>query len=535
MNQKALSKRIISGLLACFIAFSFSSCKNKDNNGSEIYRPKDIVMPETSEDSKSLGGFAVSSSSEEATSVGMQILSSGGNAVDAAAAMSLTLSVTEPYSSGIGGSGVMLIYDTRTKLGYTLDYYCSAGKSSSSDDYIGVPGLLAGTQDALDRFGTITMAEALQPAIDYAEKGFTATNTFISRLRSSDSLRENPAYSDLKKGDKIIQSELGETLKTIQKEGISVFYEGSIAQKIADNCELTTDDLASYQTYCEDIIRSSFNEYSIIGAYAPFSSVTVMQMLKVAENLHIPSVKADPNAYLSVLKTATMSSFDSRNRTLVDPRFYKFDSDDLLSDDYIESLAKKNVSNYKDDPEQLCTTQFSVIDNNGLIVCVTNSLSDSWGSYKCVGGFYLNNSLINFGNTSKNVYEPGKRPRTHFAPIIVEGNNGEVLAIGSPGGVYIPKIVTGVLIDILSEKEDVLTAVNKTRVMYNSEGNLCVETDDKFSSIIDVKKVKEQFYYNTSHIFFGCTSIVGYKPEDGFISVSDHRRETSKALVYYYD
>ena len=534
MNKKAVIKRIVSGLLAFLIAFSFSSCKNKDN-GSEKYKANDVVKPAASDDSTSLGGFAVSSSSAEATEAGMKILSSGGNAVDAAAAMSLTLSVTEPYSSGLGGSGVMLIYDTVKKQGYTLDYYCNAGKANYSNDKVAVPGMLAGTQEALERFGTIKMADAIQSAIDYADGGFTASDSFMLRLKSSDSLRDNPAFSNVKAGDKIIQSELSQTLKTIQKEGISAFYEGSIAKKIAENCELTTDDLKSYKVYCEKIIRSDFNGYSIVGAYAPFSSITVMQMLKVAQKLNIPSVKSDPNGYLKALKTATMSSFDSRNKTLVDPRFYDFDEEKLLCDEYIKSLANSSVSKYSDDPEQLCTTQFSVIDNNGLIVCVTNSLSDSWGSYKCVGGFYLNNSLINFGNTSKNAYEPEKRPRTHFAPIIVEGENGEVLAIGSPGGVYIPKIVAGVLIDILAEKEDIQTAVDKARVMYNSSGNLGVETDDNAPSVIDVKQVNERFFYSTSHILFGCTSIVGWKPDEGIISVSDQRRETSKAMVYYYD
>ena len=534
MNSKAFCKSIVSCLLICVMAFSFSSCKDKENSSNTTYQPKEIVKP-VAQDKNSLGGFAVSSSSAEATSVGMQILSEGGNAVDAAVAMSLTLSVTEPYSSGIGGSGVMLIYDTKSKQGHTLDYYCCAGKASSTDDYVGVPGLLAGMQMALNSFGTITMSQALQPSIDYAFNGFKATSSFTSRLKSSDSLRENPAYRNIKTGDKIIQTQLGETLKTIQKEGISAFYEGSIAQKIADNSELTTEDLKDYKAYCEDVICSNFNGYSIIGASAPFSSITVMQMLKVAEKLNIPSVKDDPNGYLNVLKTATMSSFESRNKMLVDPKFYSFDADKLLSEAYIEALSKSSVNNYVDDPEKLCTTQFSVIDNNGLIVCVTNSLSDSWGSYKCVGGFYLNNSLINFGKSGNNGYEPQKRPRTHFAPIIVDGKNGVVLAIGSPGGVYIPKIVAGVLIDILSEKEDIKTAVDKARVMYNSDGNLCVETDDKAPCVIDVKNVNEQFYYSTSHILFGCTSIVGYKPDEGLISVSDQRRKTSQAMVYYYD
>lgn len=547
MREKAFLTRVVAFILASSFLFTLSGCKKKNETGLQdgplesgtvLYQPDDAADAQDASAPSSagpLGGFAVSSSSAEATWVGMQVLAAGGNAVDAAAAISLTLSVTELYSSGLGGSGIMLVYDTNTKQGYTLDYYCSAGSAAYPTDNVAVPGLLAGMQEALDRWGTITMAEAIQPAIDYAEKGFTANESFVSRLEYSDSLRNNPAYEDLEVGDLLVQAELAQTLKTIQSEGIEAFYGGSIGQKIVENCGLTLDDLKNYKVYCSDILRSSFYDYDIIGAYAPSSSFTVMQMLKMTEFLEQPSIQTDPNGYLNAMKTATMNAYDDRMENLVDPHFYDFDGHTLVSDEYIQSLVGNEVSSYVDDPEKMSTTQFAVIDDDGLVVCVTNSMSDTWGSYRCVGGFYLNNSLINFGTKGSNAYEPGKRPRTNFAPIIVEGPAGEVLAIGSPGGVYIPKIVSGVLIDILREKEDIQTAVDKARVMYNSDGQLCVETDDKAESIIDIASVNEPFYYNTSHIFFGCTSIVGYDPDEGFIAVCDRRRDGSQAMMYYYE
>jgi len=546
MRRNAFFTRVVAFILACCFVFTLSGCKKKNKTGLQdgpldegtvLFQPDGSGSGNGSGNPAAgpLGGFAVSSASAEATWAGMQVLAAGGNAVDAAAAISLTLSVTELYSSGLGGSGIMLVYDTNTKEGHTLDYYCSAGSASYPTDDVAVPGLLAGMQEALDRWGTISMAEAIQPAIDYAEKGFTASESFVSRLEYSDSLRNNPAFTDLEAGDLLVQTELAETLKTIQNEGIEAFYGGSIGQKIVDNSGLTIEDLKNYKVYCSDILRSSYYDYDVIGAYAPSSSLTVMQMLKMTELLDQPSIKADPNGYLNALKTATMNAYDDRSTNLVDPHFYDFDGHTFVSDAYIGSLVGNTVTSYEDDPEKISTTQFAVIDSNGLVVCVTNSMSDTWGSYKCVGGFYLNNSLINFGKAGQNAYEPGKRPRTNFAPIIAEGPAGEVLAIGSPGGVYIPKIVSGVLIDILKEKEDPQTAVDKARVMYNSDGQLCVETDDRAASVIDVNSVYEPFYYNASHIFFGCTSVVGYDPDEGFISVCDRRRDSSQAMIYYYE
>ena len=552
MKRYTISDRIVAVALVVLLLLSMAGCRERaetglqdgpNEDGTVLYQPSEgdgLTAPTSSGTDGtnaapvSLGGFAVSSSSAEATWTGMQVLSSGGNAVDAAVAISLTLSVTEPYSSGLGGSGIMLVYDAQTGEGYTLDYYCSAGSAASPSDEVAVPGLLAGMQEALDRWGTVSLADAIQPAIDYAEKGFTATETFISRLHYSDSLRNNPAFSSLKVGDLLVQSELAETLKTIQSEGIGALYGGSIGQEIADKTGLTIDDLKNYEVFCSDVVESTFYDYHLIGAYAPTSSMTVCQMLKIAELLDIPSAAEDPNGFLQVIKTASMTAYDCRVKKLVDPRFYEFGGNELVSDAYVQTLLGNMVKETEDDPEKMSTTQFSVIDSNGLTVCVTNTLSDTWGSFKRVGGFYLNNSLSNFSSSGKNAYEPGKRPRTHFAPIIAVGAGGEILAIGSPGGVYIPKIVAGVLIDILKEGEDVQTAVNKARVLYNSNGKLCVETDENAPSIIDTENVSESFYYNTSHIFFGCTSVVGYKPGGGIISVCDRRRETSQAMVYYY-
>ena len=553
-------RRWIAGLLLICLLFSMTACSGNGNNAatsdsaaghatgeSGIVDPEDLTAEDeeqTTEETVSpapvvetMGGFAVSSSTEESTRVGMQILSSGGNAVDAAAAISFMLSVSEPYSSGIGGGGIMLVYDSKTGKARTLDYYGCAGSSPVMTDQVAVPGVVAGMEKALELWGTMSLADVIQPSIDYAEEGFTASDMFIYRLTFSDNLRRyNPAFTNLREGDVLKQKELAETFRAIQAGGSDAFYRGEIAEKIAEKCALTTEDLANYEVKVRKVVRSEFNGWKMLGSYAPSSSLTVLQMLKVAEMLDIPDPAVDPDGYLDVLQTATTVAYKSRSARLVDPDFYKFRPKSSLSEEYLQKrIASLSNYNWMDDPERECTTQFAVIDNNGLIVCVTNSLSNTWGSYICVGGFYLNDALTNFGDEGKNAYEPGKRPRTHFSPIICVGPQGELLAIGTPGGVEIPKLIAPVLIDIIRKGTDVQTAVDRGRAFYDSDGLLCIESQDQHANIVDVNKIDKLYYYSNSHLIFGCTSVVGYDPTDGLYAVCDLRRDTSSAMVYNYE
>ncbi|MDD6022786.1 MAG: gamma-glutamyltransferase [Oscillospiraceae bacterium] len=483
------------------------------------------------------GGFAVSSSSKEATQTGMEILAAGGNAVDAAVAMAFTLGVAEPYSSGLGSSGFMVVYDPATGKGYSLDYRgCASSAYATKRDEVSVPGMVKGMETALDMWGTISLAEAMEPAIFYAENGFTASSDFITRLGYSSSLQNNPAFRDVSAGDTVIQSQLASTMRTIQTEGTSAFYTGKIAQDIVSCCSLTADDLANYQVYCEDALETECMGYRMMTSGAPSSGITVLQMMKMAEALDIPSPDADTGAYLTDLRSCTMRAYNKRASILVDPRYYDFDGAYYLSDEYISSMLAEQLSAAPEDNEYMCTTQYSVIDGNGMIVCVTNTLSDNWGTFQLVDGFYLNDTNTNFSSTGKNAYEAGKRSRTHIAPVIILGENGECFAVGSPGGNNIPRIIVPVMLDILKYGTDVKTAILKSRAMFDTDGALCLETEDDASSILNRSAIQCSYYWNSSHIYFGCTSVVGYsQAEGGVFGYCDKRRGTSQAMVYYYD
>lgn len=546
--------RLLSGVLcltmlsACALPWHGGASDEPDEGNATAYTvPKDVTVTypsrsgtgdgQQTSDVPACGGFAVSSSSNEATETGMQILARGGNAVDAAIAMSYVLGVCEPYSSGLGGSGFMVVYMPDEQCAYSLNYRATAGSSYPSDKIL-VPGLVMGMEEACRQWGTRSMAELMDPAIDYANNGFSATEDFVKRVQHYASVSSAPVFSEVKEGDTVVQTQLGSTLETIQSQGAAAFYTGQIAQDIASASTLSTADIADYQVSVTQAPSVSYGDYTLYASDAPSSGITVLQMMKLAETFQMPSPSEDAAGYLQTLKKCQQTAYAARSHTLVDPAFDDYDSSYYTSDGYIEGLAASAAAPVESDPERQCTTQFSVIDGNGMVVNVTNTLSDSWGSCKQVDGFYLNNTGSNFSESGINAYEAGKQPRTHIAPVIAVGADGSRLAVGSPGGSVIPQVVMPVLQNILSFGVDPVTAVEQSRFVFADDGRLCLETDDNGSTgkkLLDQSGLSMNYYYNNSHIYFGCTSLVGYSPDFGVFGVCDMRRGTSAAMYYHYE
>lgn len=546
--------RLLSGVLcltmlgACALPWHGGASDEPDEGNATAYTvPKDVTVTYPSRSGTgdgqqtsgvpACGGFAVSSSSNEATETGMQILAQGGNAVDAAIAMSYVLGVCEPYSSGLGGSGFMVVYMPDEQCAYSLNYRATAGSSYPSDKIL-VPGLVMGMEEACRQWGTRSMAELMDPAIDYANNGFSATEDFVKRVQHYASVSSAPVFSEVKEGDTVVQTQLGSTLETIQSQGAAAFYTGQIAQDIASASTLSTADIADYQVSVTQAPSVSYGDYTLYASDAPSSGITVLQMMKLAETFQMPSPSEDAAGYLQTLKKCQQTAYAARSHTLVDPAFDDYDSSYYTSDGYIEGLAASAAAPVESDPERQCTTQFSVIDGNGMVVNVTNTLSDSWGSCKQVDGFYLNNTGSNFSDSGINAYEAGKQPRTHIAPVIAVGADGSRLAVGSPGGSVIPQVVMPVLQNILSFGVDPVTAVEQSRFVFADDGRLCLETDDNGNTgkkLLDKSGLSMNFYYNNSRIYFGCTSLVGYSPDFGVFGVCDMRRGTSAAMYYHYE
>ena len=481
------------------------------------------------------GECGVSSSSPIATKVGMEILENGGNAVDAAIAVSYVLGVVEPWGSGIGGGGGMLIYDYSNDKFDFFNYRDSAPISSSKKlSNIGVPGFVKGMEEIHKYYGTIDIKELIEPAINYAKNGFKIDYVLEEQLKRYEKYYISDDFYDdngkiLKYGDTFIQNDLAETLREIKQNGSNAFYEGSIADKIVSNSTLTKEDLKNYKVDRLEPVKGMYLGYEIVSAPAPFSGVTLIQMLKIFEKIGISNPDYDIESYIEDLKFISNITAADRVNNITDPNFYNVNNNYLVSDEYIDILLKKGRVAYKEDKEHESTTHFVVLDKDGMIVSATNTLGGFWGSKESVAGIYLNETLNNFSSTSGNInsYEPGKIPRNFTAPTIIKKGDDYIIGIGSPGGSKIIKILAPVLLNILQFGTDIKTAVDKPRVVFIDEINLAVE--DRKS--IDFVKVKNNNYIiseKKNRFYFGSVQAIGISSEEGMFSVIDDRRNGFK-------
>jgi gamma-glutamyltranspeptidase/glutathione hydrolase len=467
-------------------------------------------------------GGAVSSVDAEASRIGLEVLRAGGNAADAAVATAAALGVTEPYSSGIGGGGYFVYFDAATGEVTTIDGRETAPAKMGPDSFIdpatgqpyafaravssglsvGVPGTLATWETALDRFGTESLREALQPAIVLANRGFTVDQTF--RQQTLDNAVRFSQYPDTAElflpggdapqvGSTFKNHDLAQTLKLIAQRGTDVFYDGPLAAEMADVAQhprlapdatidppaglLTAGDLAGYEVIEQAPTHVEYHGLDVYGM-APSSSggTTVGESLNILEDFDL-SPDAVPQS-LHLYMEATAHAFADRNRYVGDPAFVDVPTETLLSQEFADSracLIDPTQARPKPVPagdldgvgcepaaaavatgQGVSTTHLSVVDRWGNAVAYTLTIEQTGGSGMTVPGrgFLLNNELTDFNFTptfdgDPNTAEAGKRPRSSMSPTIVL-DDGEVrLVLGSPGGATIITTVVQILMNRL--------------------------------------------------------------------------------------
>ncbi len=473
--------------------------------------------------------YSISTSNELATKVGEEILANGGNAVDAAVAVAYTLGVVEPYGSGIGGGGGMLIYNPSSDDYKFYDYKDVAPLSQSTKTSdIGVPGFVAGMEKVLQDYGTMDFADLIQPSIDFAKNGFKVDSDLEKVINVySATLMNNSAYVKngqiIKKGDTLVQEELAKTLEYIKENGAKGFYEDVIASDISQKTVLTVDDMKSYQVDVIEPVTGEFNGYTLVSAPAPFSGTTLIQTMELIEQLAKNKDLNDVNTYLDVLNTATDLSTYERIKKIADPDYVNVNYQSMTSEDYIKSLVSLGNVEYEDDEESESTTHFSIVDKDGMVVSSTNTLGHFFGSETLVDGFYLNGTLSNFGKSGINKYAPGKKPRTFTSPTIVKKGNDFTLAIGTPGGNRIVKVLAPILVDKLYFEKDLQESINKNRVIFHSKGTILAEDDESRESIIDISYSKYPVIKSTDNLYFGSVQAAGIENGE-YIGASDIRR-----------
>ena len=448
---------------------------------------------------------AIASAHPLATEAGKQILLQGGNAFDAAVAVTAALAVVEPYSSGLGGGGFWLIRDAGKNKTIMLDGRETAPAKATRDMYLdsagnyianssvngplaaGIPGTVAAMVHLSEQYGVLPLEQVLQPAIHYAEQGFSVMEHYqkmaqfrLSILQSyPESARiflHNNQVPEI--GYKIIQTDLAKTLKQIARTGGKDFYQGFTAIKMVNAVKKAKgiwqlDDLKNYRLKERQPIIFNYRDMQIISAAPPSSGgIALAGILQILQNYNLQSMDQAQKVHLIV--EAMRRAYRDRAEYLGDSDFVKVPVKRLTHPWYAQGLAagirldkatpSDRLPGIIKAPEGQDTTHFSIIDTQGNMVSATMSINYPFGScFTARGtGVLLNDEMDDFSarpgtpnvyglvGAEANAIEPGKRPLSSMSPTIVETEQGVAL-IGTPGG---SRIITMVLLGILSMEED---------------------------------------------------------------------------------
>jgi gamma-glutamyltranspeptidase / glutathione hydrolase len=450
--------------------------------------PAEEVAPEfeteaaRSEAPPALGSYGVSASNPTAVEVGMEVLEGGGNAIDAAVAVAYTLGVAEPFGSGIGGGGTMLIKRDGEEP-RAIDYREVApldGVPPISD--IGVPGFVAGMDQIHDEYGTVEIEDLIEYAARLAENGVVVDPYLNERLEGAAHRlpihllpRFFPGGQAITAGQVLYQPEYAEALRLIQQQGPPAFYEGPIGEQIAAAVTgLEMDDLRAYEVLEVEPGRGTFAGYELVSAGAPVAAPAVIQLLQTAEARGINDLDlTSADAYHVQIQAWRLANGQRIDR-IGDPSMEDVDLAELLdpavSQGFADLIPPDAFAQVPEDLEEITeetdTTHVVVIDADGTMVSMTNTLSNFFGSGMAVSGFFLNDQLKNFSPdpASVNAVGPLKRSRSFVAPLmLLDDQDRPVLGIGSPGGRRIPNAVAQVIVRWAGHGEDLEAAVQQPR------------------------------------------------------------------------
>lgn len=428
-----------------------------------------------------------------AVDAGTEILQQGGNAVDAAIATAFAISVVEPYASGIGGGGSTLLagpdmapvsYDYREVV---------AQDGVIPNSGTGVPGMVDGMATLHEEHGSLEWSALLQPAIKLAEDGFPVTELLAQRLRSDfgpTSIAGHEHFhrgaSPLSQGDTLVQQELATTLETIATEGPEAMYTGSLSEELTQIDGLDAETLSQYETVQAKPVSGSFGEYTFVSAAPPLPGAAVVQQLQIAESLGVGDSEPGSASYIDQLSQAWTVANESVFEHFGDPAFVDVPTDELTdaraNASRAEPAADTTAKESSGDTIQAGnTTHLTVVDDDGLTVSMTNTLTSFWGGAESayVGGFFLNDQLSRFEaiDTPTNQPAPGRKSVSWSAPsMVLDAQDRVIMGIGTPGGHQIPNILSAVLVPWALQDASLQEAVDAPRHSLQ-EGVLALESE----------------------------------------------------------
>ncbi len=501
---------------------------------------------ETTDPIETTNGFGVSSTHPLAVQVGMEVLENGGNAVDAAVAVTYTLGVVEPYGSGIGGGGEMLVLPSDADTPKSYNYKEIAPLSGGDPQYnFAIPGIVKGMEAIHEDYGTTNIAELIDPAVTYAEEGFTTDKHLTDRLqgaayRMNMSQLQNfyPQGQPVEPNQTLKQPELAETLRKIQEQGSSVLYSGEIAEQIAAEVNgVEVSDFGAYEVVESEPVQGEFAGFDVYASPPPLAGATTIQSLQMAEMLDIKSSQGTSSDFIHLIGEISKRTYDDRLSEIADPDFHKIETDKIMTKEYSEEMAStismdKLSENYEVDDsiadieDDDNTTHFVIVDKDGMMVTATHSLSNFFGSGKNVAGIFLNDTMRNFSLTGlkPNDKEPGKRPRSFTSPTILTSDEKKI-GIGTPGGKRIPQVLTQVLTRNLLFDVPIEEAIAAPR-FYIEDDNLFVEEDFDPAVRQELEERGYTVYLEDSAFYYGgVQALVVDKVNNTMYGGKDDRRD----------
>ncbi|GAA1108185.1 gamma-glutamyltransferase [Nesterenkonia jeotgali] len=469
--------------------------------------------PEPVEDTLTQQG--VSAGHPLAVEAGEQVLTEGGNSVDAAIAAAFAMSVVEPFASGLGGGGSVVIagqdgdplfYDYREMVGVDGEI---------PETGIGAPGFVAGMGRLHQEHGSLDWDRLIQPAQQLASEGFEVYDFLATRMTEDLGPEAiagvEPFEVDgepLESGDQLVQTDLASTLETLAAEGWESFYTGSLAEQLTQVEGIDAQTLADYEVTAAEPVSGEFGDYQVLAAAPALPGPALVQLLQIAESQGIAELEPGSAEYIQTLSEAWLVAEETVLTEIGDPAFVQVPVEEITD---AESNAAMEVSTQSaaqdpdqdpgDDsaqaqgdapqaqagapkaqaPQDANTTHVSVVDDEGIMVSMTNTLTNFWGAGEVSGGFFLNNQLSRFEavDSPANQPEPGRKSVTWSMPtIVLDDQQRPVLGIGTPGGHQILNIMGTVLTQWGLQDAPLQEAVDGLRFRLIAEDELLVLDDE---------------------------------------------------------
>lgn len=509
-----------------------------------------------------------------AAEAGLEVMRRGGNAVDAAVTCAFVQGVVDPQMCGIGGCGAMLVHSPQH--GDTLlEFYATAGSRVREDQWeslfireaadrygyvlegwvndvgyqsVAVPGTVSGLYEALNRFGSISWQEAIEPAIPLALEGipvsgymhgYWTTDYGPDVVPNAKRIQATPAAKAIYThdgalyaiGELMVQADYGRTLQRIAADGPEVFYKGAIAESIAADFAahggfITKDDLASYQVNVTEPFRGTYRGLQVVAAGPPAGGLTLLQMLNFLEGYDLSAHGWASTEAARLLVEAMAWAVADRELHVADPRFVDIPTG-ALADKHYAAAARAAVHDRND------TTHVCVVDDAGNAVSLSHTLGSSSGVVTPGLGFGYNNYMNCFDPRPghPNSIQAGKTRVTMMTPTMVFDRGRLRVCIGAPGGTKIVNGILQVLVNILDHDMSPVEAVSAPRIDFQGD---VVQAEGRIPRVISDRLEKLGYKVNRHTLnydsYFSRPQVIVVE-KDGFRSgASDPRKDGGTAL-----